>query len=95
MNNQIPSNFKIYVISFMHIFRILTMILMWIFPILFCAISGYFLINQEWLKSFIYIILAIVINFSYPMVLSWFEEERIKFKKQVDVWSEYQDSLNK
>jgi hypothetical protein len=86
---------KIYVLSFMHIFRIAVMGLMWVFPILFFFISGYFLINADWINFLKFSVLGIAIHYSYPIVLSWFEEERIKFKKQVDIWSEYQDGLNK
>lgn len=95
MNNQIPSNWKIYVLSFMHIFRIVVMGLMWFFPILFCFISGYFLINGDWINFLKFSILGFAIHYAYPLIFSWFEEERMKFKKQVDIWSEYQDSLNK
>jgi hypothetical protein len=95
VNNKVPSNLKIYALSIVHIFRIIVMGSMWFFPILFCFISGYFLFNAEWINFAKYMVLAVAIHYSYPIVLSWFEDERMKFKQQVDVWTEYHNNTNR
>ena len=87
MPNNNNSSIKIYALSMVHIFRILIMIFFAICPILFTFISIYCIFKSEWTKSFIYAIIGGACYFTYSTICDWFEDARIKFKKEVDDWS--------
>lgn len=91
MESKKISDGKIYFLSIIHIVRILIMTFFFICPVLFFFISAYLLFELEWIKAVVYSILGISIHFCYPIVLSWFEEGRTKFKNTVDEWSSQLD----
>lgn len=81
------SNARIYFLSFVHTVRICSMVFFLFSPLAFLGISVYCLFISEWIKALVYAILCVSIYFYYPTINVWFEEERMKFKKEVDEWS--------
>ena len=91
MQNNKISDWRMYFLSAVHILRIVIIIFFATCPLLFTLASLYFLFNSEWIKAITYETIGICTYFSYPMISSWFEECRIKFKNEVDEWSRQLD----
>lgn len=88
MNKEVPSDAKIYVLSVMHIFRILSVFFVFILPLVFVVVAIVSAIDLQFANCIKFALLSIAFHYAYPLVLDWFEDERIKFKEAVDIWSE-------
>jgi len=92
---EIPSNIKIYILSFIHIFRIIATGFLFLSPIVFIVLAVMSAFSSDWFNVSKWSIMGLVFHFSYPIVLEWFEEERIKFRTTVNRWSEYHESIER
>lgn len=92
---KIPSNGKIYILSVIHIFRILTVGFLFLSPIIFVVLAVLSAFSSSWFDALKWSIMALVFHFSYPIALEWFEEERLKFRLTVNRWSEYHESIER
>lgn len=88
MNKEVPSDAKIYVMSIMHIFRILSVLFIFILPVVFVIVSIISAINLQFVNCIKFALLSVAFHYAYPFIIDWFEDERIKFKQAVDIWSE-------
>lgn len=95
MQNNKISDARIYFISAIHTMRIAIMIFFATCPLLFTIAFIYFIFNLEWVKAFVYGVIGVSTYFAYPVVSSWFEECRVKFKREVDEWCEKIDNDSK
>jgi hypothetical protein len=92
---EIPSNGKIYILSFIHVLRIAALLFIFISPIVFVILAVISAFSSEWVNVCKWSIMALLFHFSYSVVMDWFEEERIKFKTIVNRWSEYHENIER
>lgn len=85
---NIPSDIKILMLSFVHVFRIIALALIFIAPITFGILSFVFAFKSDYYHFLMYAGCAVLFHYSYSIVVEWFEENRIEFSKLVSIWSE-------